>query len=51
MDLYMRSVSNGFLLAAIQDTIIKLLEAKQSCEVNFKLKTYLIIFYKKYFKK
>ena len=37
MDLYMRSVSHGFLLAAIQDTIIKLLEAKQSCEVNFKL--------------
>ncbi|XP_059490373.1 ras GTPase-activating protein 1 isoform X3 [Neocloeon triangulifer] len=34
MDLYMKSVCTGFLQAAIQDTILKLLETKQSCELN-----------------
>ncbi|XP_046400705.1 ras GTPase-activating protein 1 isoform X1 [Ischnura elegans] len=34
MDLYMKSVCNSFLHSAIQDTILKLLEAKQSCELN-----------------
>lgn len=34
MDLYMKSVCTGFLHSAIQDTILKLLESKQSCEVN-----------------
>ncbi|KAJ9580394.1 hypothetical protein L9F63_003948 [Diploptera punctata] len=34
MDLYMKSVCTGFLHSAIQDTILKLLEAKQSCELN-----------------
>lgn len=33
MDLYMKSVCTGFLHSAIQDTILKLLESKQSCEV------------------
>lgn len=34
MDLYMKSVCTGFLQSAIQDTIQKLLESKQSCELN-----------------
>ncbi|KAF4529422.1 hypothetical protein B566_EDAN003516 [Ephemera danica] len=34
MDLYMKSVCTGFLQAAVQDTILKLLETKQSCELN-----------------
>ncbi|CAB3388270.1 Hypothetical predicted protein [Cloeon dipterum] len=34
MDLYMKSVCTGFLQAAIQDTILKLLETKQSCEAQ-----------------
>lgn len=34
MDLYMKSICTGFLQAAIQDTILKLLDAKQSCELN-----------------
>ncbi|XP_033611154.1 ras GTPase-activating protein 1 isoform X2 [Cryptotermes secundus] len=34
MDLYMKSVCTGFLHSAIQDTILKLLESKQSCELN-----------------
>ena len=34
MDLYMKSVCTGFLHSAIHDTILKLLESKQSCEVN-----------------
>lgn len=34
MDLYMKSICTGFLQAAIQDTIQKLLDAKQSCELN-----------------
>ncbi|XP_039291566.1 ras GTPase-activating protein 1 isoform X2 [Nilaparvata lugens] len=34
MDLYMKSVCTGFLQAAIQDTIQKLLDTKQSCELN-----------------
>lgn len=35
MDLYMKSVCTGFLQSAVQDTILKLLDAKQSCEVNY----------------
>ena len=34
MDLYMKSVCTGFLQSAVQDTIHKLLDAKQSCEVG-----------------
>ncbi|KAI5725466.1 hypothetical protein M8J77_015855 [Diaphorina citri] len=34
MDLYMRSVCGDFLKAALTDIIGKLLEAKQSCELN-----------------
>lgn len=34
MDLYMKSVCTGFLHSAIHDTILKLLESKQSCELN-----------------
>ncbi|XP_014294601.1 ras GTPase-activating protein 1 [Halyomorpha halys] len=34
MDLYMKSVCTGFLQSAVQDVIYKLLEAKQSCELN-----------------
>lgn len=34
MDLYMKSVSTVFLQAAVQETIHKLLESKQSCEVS-----------------
>jgi len=34
MDLYMKSVCTGFLESAVQDTIFKLLETKQSCELN-----------------
>nr|XP_018914787.1 PREDICTED: ras GTPase-activating protein 1-like isoform X2 [Bemisia tabaci] len=34
MDLYMKSVCTGFLQAAVQDTIQKLLDSKQSCELN-----------------
>ncbi|XP_014259409.1 ras GTPase-activating protein 1 [Cimex lectularius] len=34
MDLYMKSVCTEFLQSAVQDIIFKLLEAKQSCELN-----------------
>jgi Ras GTPase-activating protein 1 len=34
MDLYMKSVSTVFLQAAIQETIQKLLDSKQACEVS-----------------
>ncbi|KAL1117878.1 hypothetical protein AAG570_004191 [Ranatra chinensis] len=34
MDLYMKSICTGFLQSAVQDTIQKLLDAKQSCELN-----------------
>nr|CAD7425858.1 unnamed protein product [Timema monikensis] len=34
MDLYMKSVCGGFLHSAILDTILKLLDTKQSCELN-----------------
>ncbi|KAL0271640.1 UNVERIFIED_CONTAM: hypothetical protein PYX00_008669 [Menopon gallinae] len=34
MDLYMKSVCTGFLQASVQDVILKLLDAKQSCELN-----------------
>lgn len=37
MDLYMKSVCTGFLQAAVQDTIQKLLDSKQSCEVSLSL--------------
>lgn len=34
MDLYMKSVCHGFLQSAVQDIVYKLIEAKQSCELN-----------------
>lgn len=34
MDLYMKSVCTSFLKSALQDTITKLIESKQSCELN-----------------
>lgn len=34
MDLYMKSVCTSFLKAALRDTIVKLIESKQSCELN-----------------
>ncbi|CAI6367115.1 unnamed protein product [Macrosiphum euphorbiae] len=34
MDLYMKSVCSDFLKSAIQQTVFKLLESKQSCELN-----------------
>ncbi|XP_025074377.1 ras GTPase-activating protein 1 [Pogonomyrmex barbatus] len=34
MDLYMKSVCISFLKAALRDTIVKLIESKQSCELN-----------------
>ncbi|EEB13509.1 Ras GTPase-activating protein, putative [Pediculus humanus corporis] len=34
MDLYMKSICDGFLQASVQEIVIKLLEAKQSCELN-----------------
>lgn len=34
MDLYMKSVCTGFLQASVQEVIMKLLDAKQSCEVS-----------------
>ncbi|XP_014295659.1 ras GTPase-activating protein 1 isoform X2 [Microplitis demolitor] len=34
MDLYMKSICTSFLKAALRDTIIKLIESKQSCELN-----------------
>ncbi|XP_031782247.1 ras GTPase-activating protein 1 [Nasonia vitripennis] len=34
MDLYMKSVCTSFLKSALQDTIIKLIDSKQSCELN-----------------
>lgn len=34
MDLYMKSICGGFLQAAVQDVVLKMLEAKQSCEVS-----------------
>jgi len=33
MDLYMKSVCGGFLQAAIENVIFKIIETKQSCEV------------------
>ncbi|XP_058809845.1 ras GTPase-activating protein 1 isoform X2 [Phymastichus coffea] len=34
MDLYMKSVCTSFLKSALQDTINKIIESKQSCELN-----------------
>lgn len=34
MDLYMKSVCTSFLKCALQDTILKLIDSKQSCELN-----------------
>ncbi|KAG8279422.1 Ras GTPase-activating protein 1, partial [Homalodisca vitripennis] len=34
MDLYMKSVCTDFLHSALRSTIVKLLETKQSCELN-----------------
>ncbi|KAF7989817.1 hypothetical protein HCN44_008491 [Aphidius gifuensis] len=34
MDLYMKSVCTSFLKVALRDTIVKLIDSKQSCELN-----------------
>ncbi len=34
MDLYMKSVCEDFLRAAVLDTVNRILESKQSCELN-----------------
>lgn len=34
MDLYMKSICDSFLQASVQEIVLKLLEARQSCEVN-----------------
>ncbi|XP_011503859.1 PREDICTED: ras GTPase-activating protein 1 [Ceratosolen solmsi marchali] len=34
MDLYMKSVCTSFLKSALQDTVLKLIDTKQSCELN-----------------
>jgi len=34
MDLYMKSVCEDFLHAAVSDTINRILDSKQSCELN-----------------
>lgn len=36
MDLYMKSICDGFLQASVQEIVSKLMEAKQSCEVSEK---------------
>lgn len=34
MDVYMKSVCEDFLKAAVSDTVNKIIESKQSCELN-----------------
>jgi len=34
MDSYMKSICHDFLLRAVSDTINRILETKQSCELN-----------------
>ena len=34
MDLYMKSVCHDFLNAAVSDTVNRILDSKQSCELN-----------------
>lgn len=41
MDHYMKSVCTPFLAAAVSETIHKLMEAKQSCEVLFNQITFV----------
>ncbi len=44
MDHYMKSICTPFLMAAVSETIHKLMEAKQSCEVNSTWKVIVSLF-------